>query len=101
MQMASPIVFLHQEMSCRLQSYGRDIYIPIDQLIFRITYAGARKIVVKVGNKVGIKLQPHDLRRHAATYASRSEYHSRLSKAILSDADLPTTQRVSVTYGKS
>ncbi|MBC8316599.1 MAG: site-specific integrase, partial [Desulfobulbaceae bacterium] len=58
------------------------------------TYAGARKMVVKVGNMVGIKLRPHDLRRHAATYASRSGVPLEIvSKVILRHADLSTTQR--------
>ncbi len=29
-------------------------------------------MVAKAGSVVGIHLRPHDLRRHAATYASRS-----------------------------
>lgn len=66
------IVFIPQKLSIRLLGYVRDTSIPLNQLIFPITYAGARKIVLKVGNMVGIKLRPHDLRRHAATYASRS-----------------------------
>jgi len=88
------IVFIPKKVSYRLQNYIRDIFIPIDQLIFPITYAGARKIVVKVRNKVGIKLRPHDLRRHAATYASRSGVPLEIvSKVILRHADLSITQR--------
>jgi integrase/recombinase XerD len=56
------IVFIPKKLSIRLLYYARDNCIPLDQLIFPITYAGARKIVVKVGNMVGIKLRPHDLR---------------------------------------
>jgi integrase/recombinase XerD len=49
---------------------------------------------VKVGNMVGIKLRPHDLRRHAATYASRSGVPLEIvSKVILRHTDLSTTQR--------
>ena len=33
---------------------------------------GCRTWVKKAGELVGIHLKPHDLRRHAATYASRS-----------------------------
>ena len=88
------IVFIPKKVRYRLLNYIRDTFIPIDQLIFPITYAGARKIVVKVGNKVGIKLRPHDLRRHAATYASRSGVPLEIvSKVILRHADLSTTQR--------
>ena len=66
------IGFIPRKISCRLLDYIIAQDIPSDQRIFPITYAGARKIVIKVGSLVGIKLRPHDLRRHAATYASRS-----------------------------
>lgn len=88
------IVFIPNKLSGRLLNYVRDTPISIDQRIFPITYAGARKMVVKVGNMVGIKLRPHDLRRHAATYASRSGIPLEIvSKVILRHADLSTTQR--------
>lgn len=88
------IVFIPKKLSNRLHNYVRDTPIASDQLIFPITYAGARKIVVKVGEMVGIKLRPHDLRRHAATYASRSGIPIEIvSKIILRHADLSTTQR--------
>ncbi len=81
-------------MSTRLLNYVRDTSIPFSQLIFPISYAGARKIVLKVGVMVGIKLRPHDLRRHAATYASRSGVPIEIvSKVLLRHADLSTTQR--------
>ena len=88
------IVFIPKKLSIRLLGYIRDAAIIPDQRIFPITYAGARKMVVKVGNMVGIKLRPHDLRRHAATYASRSGVPIEIvSKVILRHADLSTTQR--------
>jgi len=68
------IVFIPKKLSNRLHNYVRETSITFDQFIFPITYAGARKVVVKVGDMVGIKLRPHDLRRHAATYASRSRF---------------------------
>lgn len=88
------IVFIPNKLSGRLLNYVRDTASSIDQRIFPITYAGARKIVVKVGNMIGIKLRPHDLRRHAATYASRSGVPIEIiSKVILRHANLSTTQR--------
>ncbi len=43
---------------------------------------------------VGINLRPNDLRRHAATYASRAGTPlENVSKVILRYADLTTTQR--------
>ena len=51
-------------------------------------------MVVKVGEMVGVNLRLHNLRRHAATYASRSGIPIEIvSKVILRHADLSTTQR--------
>ncbi|MBW1608990.1 MAG: site-specific integrase, partial [Deltaproteobacteria bacterium] len=45
------------------------------------------------GRLVDIKLRPHDLRRHAATYASRSGVPIEVvSKVILRHANLSTTK---------
>ena len=42
----------------------------------------------------GVNLRPHDLRRHAATYASRAGTPIEIvSKVILRHANLSTTQR--------
>jgi integrase/recombinase XerD len=50
--------------------------------------------VNKAGKVVGIHLKPHDLRRYAATYASRSGLPIEIvSKVILRHANLSTTQR--------
>lgn len=88
------IVFIPKKLSSRLLDYVRDKGICSDQKIFPITYAAARKMVVKVGNMVEINLRPHDLRRHAATYASKSGVPIEIiSKIILRHADLSTTQR--------
>ena len=88
------IVFIPKKLSRRLLDYVRAKGLQPDQKIFPITYAGARKMVVKVGEMVGIKLRPHDLRRHEATYASRSGVPIEIvSKVILRHSDLSTTQR--------
>ena len=61
---------------------------------FPITYPAARMIVKKAGDLAGIHLRPHDLRRHAATYASRAGIPLEIvSKVILRHANLSTTQR--------
>jgi integrase/recombinase XerD len=54
----------------------------------------ARMMVIKSGKLVGVKLRPHDLRQHSATYASRSGVPIEIiSKVILRHANLSTTQR--------
>ena len=51
-------------------------------------------LVAKAGRLVGIKLKPHDFRRHAATFASRAGVPIRIvSKVILRHANLSTTQK--------
>jgi len=50
-------------------------------------------MVAKTGSVVGIHLRPHDLRRHAATYASRSGVPIEIvSKVILRHSNLSTTE---------
>ena len=66
------VVFIPKKIADRFNQYIRDDRIEHDQRIFPITYAAARIVVKKAGKLVGINLNPHDLRRHAATYASRA-----------------------------
>jgi integrase/recombinase XerD len=86
-------VFIPQKVADRLKEYIRDNGIEPDQRIFPISYEAARTMVKKAGERVGIRLRPHDLRRHAATYASRSGVPIEIvSKVILRHANLSTTQ---------
>lgn len=87
-------VFIPKKVADRLREYARQKCKNINDRIFPITYEAARIMVAKAGNMVGIHLRPHDLRRHAATYASRSGVPIEIvSKIILRHANLSTTQR--------
>ncbi len=78
----------------RSHKYIRDKEIEPDQRIFPITYSAARVMVNKSGKMVDIHLKPHDLRRHAATFASRAGTPLEIvSKIILRHVNLSTTQR--------
>ena len=66
------VAFLPQKVADRLRKYINDTGVGNDDRIFPITYAAARIVVKKAGDLVGIHLKPHDLRKHSATYASRS-----------------------------
>jgi len=66
------IVYVPQRLSNRLEDYIQLIGIRDDDRIFPITYATARDMARNAGEIVNILLRPHDLRRFAATYASRS-----------------------------
>ena len=87
-------VFLPQKVADRLRRYISEKAIEPDARIFPLTYAAAWLIVIKAGRLVNVHIRPHDLRRHAATYASRSGTPLEIvSKVLLRHANLSTTQR--------
>lgn len=87
-------VFIPQKVADRLKEYVKANCPEPDQKIFGICYESGRSIVKKAGNQAGIKLRPHDLRRHAATHASRSGVPVEIvSKVILRHVNLAITQR--------
>jgi len=91
---ASETVFIPQKVADRLRDYVAAENIRDDERIFPLGYTRAREIVKNAGKKIGIDVRPHDLRRHAATYASRSGVPIEIvSKIILRHANLSTTQR--------
>jgi integrase len=50
-------------------------------------------MINRLGKKVGITLNPHDLRRHSATFASRNGVPLEIiSKVLLRHQNLKTTQ---------
>jgi len=86
-------IFIPQKVADRLKSYIRDNEIPPGERVFPICYETARSIVQTAGETIGVRVRPHDLRRHAATYASRSGVPIEIvSKTILRHANLSTTQ---------
>ncbi len=87
-------IFIPQRLADRLKDYVRQKGIQSHERIFPICYEAAREMVAKAGGVVGIHLRPHDLRRHAATYASRSGVPIEIiSKVILRHSNLSTTER--------
>ena len=87
------IIFITQKIADRLREYINLKHIEFNQRIFPISYEAARSMVKKAGEMVGVHLRPHDLRRHAATYASRAGVPIEIvSKIILRHSNLSTTQ---------
>ena len=87
------VVYIPQKVADRLRAFVRGKGIQPHERIFPITYTAARVIAKKAGSMVGVHLKQHDLRRHAATYASRSGVPIEIvSKVILRHANLSTTQ---------
>ena len=90
----SEIVYIPQKIADRLRDYIQDKGIESEKRIFPITYNAARVMVKEAGELAAVNLRPHDLRRHAATHASRSGTPIEIvSKVILRHAHLSTTQR--------
>jgi integrase/recombinase XerD len=88
------VVFIPQKLANRLKEYIQSRDIQLNERIFPISYQAARIAVKKAGKLVDLNVRPHDLRRHAATYASRSGTPIEIvSKVILRHANLSTTQR--------
>jgi len=88
------VVFIPQKIADRLKTFIEQKEIDPGKRIFPLTYQGARAMVVQAGKLVSIHLRPHDLRRHAATHASRSGTPLEVvSKVILRHSNLSTTQR--------
>ena len=91
---AEEVVYVPRKLLIRLNGYVKDNDFDRNDRIFPISYVAAWSMVKKAGKLVNIELRPHDLRRHAATYASRSGTPIEIvSKVILRHADLSTTQR--------
>ena len=96
------VVYIPRKLFERLGLYVRENNIHSFESIFSISYVSAWSMVKRAGELVGIKLRPHDLRRHAATYASRSGTPIEIvSKVILRHSDLSTTQRYLGTVNDS
>jgi integrase len=87
------IAFMPEHISVRLTEYiVRQNLSPGDR-VFPVCYTTVRNFVVALGNKLNVKIAPHDLRRHSATYASRNGVPLEIiSKIILRHQDLKTTQ---------
>lgn len=87
------IVYLKRKMFSRLVEHAAEKNIKNNDLIFNFSYSTGYRKVRALGDKFGIKIEPHDLRRFAATQASRAGMPLEMvSKIILRHADLATTQ---------
>jgi integrase len=88
------IVYIPKKVADRLREYISSIKTEDGNSVFPFGYTRAREIVQNAGKMINVNLNPHDLRRHAATYASRSGVPIEIvSKTILRHANLSTTQR--------
>jgi integrase/recombinase XerD len=89
----SEVAFMPEQIANRLHDYIKEKQLSPDEPIFPICYSTARSIIIHIAKRLNIKMTPHDLRRHSATYASRNGVPLEIvSKVILRHRDLKTTQ---------
>jgi len=87
------VAFMTESIAKRLSEYVRNCENSPESRIFTICYSSALSMVRKLGDKVGIKIRPHDLRRYSATHASRNGIPLEVvSKVLLRHQDIKTTQ---------
>jgi integrase/recombinase XerD len=87
------IAFMPEHIATRLAEYVASAQMSPDDMVFPLCYTTVRNLVTGLGKKLNVKISPHDLRRHSATYASRNGVPLEIiSKVILRHQDLKTTQ---------
>lgn len=89
----SETAFMPEQIAKRLAEYISVSKIGPDDRLFPVCYTTARSLIKRLGEKFNVKVSPHDLRRHSATYASRNGVPLEIiSKVLLRHHDLKTTQ---------
>ena len=87
------IAFMPEHIAGRLAEYISTRQLSPEDRVFPLCYTTMRNLVTGLGKKLNVKISPHDLRRHSATYASRNGVPLEIiSKIILRHQDLKTTQ---------
>ena len=87
------VIFMPEPVANRLKTHIQKEGLKEQDRVFNICYGTARTMINKLGEKLGIKLNPHDLRRHSATFASRNGVPLEIiSKVLLRHQNLKTTQ---------
>jgi integrase len=87
------MAFMPEHIAARLADYVMGNALSADSRVFNVCYTTVRKMVGNLGQRLQVRIAPHDLRRHSATYASRNGVPLEIiSKVILRHQDLKTTQ---------
>ncbi|UCH80945.1 MAG: site-specific integrase, partial [Nitrospiraceae bacterium] len=89
----SEVAYMPEQISRRLSEYINMKNLSSENRVFPIGCSAIRALIGKLGNKLNLKITPHDLRRHSATYASRDGVPLGIvSKVILRHQNLKTIQ---------
>jgi integrase len=87
------VAFMPKHIAVRLADYIAGNNLTSEERVFDVCYTTVRNLVNRLAEKFNIRITPHDLRRHSATYASRNGIPLEIiSKVILRHQDLKTTQ---------
>jgi len=87
------LIFMPEPVANRLKAYIQMRGLKENNRVFNVCYGTARTMINRLGRKVGIRLNTHDLRRHSATFASRNGMPLEIiSKVLLRHQNLKTTQ---------
>ena len=87
------VAFMPEHIAARLAEYITVNQMSSDDRVFPLCYTTMMNLVTGLGKKLDVKISPHDLRRHSATYASRNGVPLEIiSKVLLRHQDLKTTQ---------
>jgi integrase len=87
------VAFMPEHIASRVTEYIHTKQLSPNDRVFPLCYTAVRNLVTGLGKKLNIKIAPHNLRRHSATYASRNGVPLEIiSKVILRHQDLKTTQ---------
>jgi integrase/recombinase XerD len=85
------IAFMPEHIATRLAEYVQNEQLPPDNRVFPLRYTTVRNLVTGLGKKLNVKISPHDLHRHSATYTNRNGIPLEIvSKVILRNQDLKT-----------
>lgn len=63
------VVFMPEQVANRLKSYVQEKGLGDGDKLFDVCYSTARNTINRLGKRLGVKINPHDLRRHSATFA--------------------------------
>jgi len=66
------VAFMPEHIATRLAEYVAGKQLSADDRVFPLCYTTVRNLVTGLGKRLNVKISPHDLRRHSATYASRN-----------------------------
>jgi integrase len=87
------VIFMPEQVANRLKTYIQERELKDDDRVFNLSYTAVRNLIKAMGKRIGVKLTPHDLRRHSATFASRNGVPIEIvSKVLLRHQNLKTTQ---------